>query len=254
MKTGNEAARGVKAINVAHRGAAGYAPENTMASFELALTMNADWIELDVHLSKDGELVVIHDETVDRTTDGTGLIKDLTVAELQALDAGRWFSEKYAGERIPLLRDVMELCRGRMGALIEIKMPWLYPGIERKLARELHSLRMPEPEHPGMIVQSFDRDSMRRFREADADAAVGILVGRPEDVTDELLAEYAAFANYVNPCIPLVSEESVSRIHSCGFKAFAWTVRSPGEVGPLLEAGVDGIITDYPDYVRSRKV
>src|SRR5699024_1122413 len=111
------------------RGASGYAPENTIAAFDKAVEMKADYFELDVQRSKDGQLVLIHDTTVDRTTNGTGAVKDLTLKELKSLDAGSWFDEKYAGEKIPTLGETLDRHRGKIKILIELKSPSLYPGI-----------------------------------------------------------------------------------------------------------------------------
>src|SRR5690606_11528357 len=115
----------------AHRGASAYAPENTMAAFEMALEMGADGIELDVQMSRDGHLVVIHDPTLERTTDGSGLVAQYTLAELRRVDAGAWFDERFRGQRIPTLAEVFELVRGKALLNVELKvMPVRYPGIE----------------------------------------------------------------------------------------------------------------------------
>jgi glycerophosphoryl diester phosphodiesterase len=249
MENGSNRVKSVKqVINVAHRGAAGYAPENTIAAFELAMELKADFIELDVHLSKDGELVVIHDDTVNRTTNGTGNVRDYTFMELQKFDAGRWLNEKYAGQRIPALHNVLELFGSRAGFLIEIKSPWLYPGIEQKLAEQL-KLYYKQSKHTKVIVQSFDAASMKRFHTLYPDVPVGLLVSSVQDITVENLRSSATFADYINPSIGLVTKDSIKAIHSFGMKSFAWTVRSKTDVQPLLEAGVDGIISDYPDYI-----
>ncbi len=120
---------------LAHRGASAYAPENTMAAFKKAIEMNADGIELDVHLSKDGYIVIIHDERVDRTTDGKGEVKDFSLDELKKLDAGSWFSDEYKGEKIPTLEELLSLIKNTEIYLnIEIKAGYrVYPDIEEKL-------------------------------------------------------------------------------------------------------------------------
>lgn len=238
-----------KLLTVAHRGASGYAPENTMAAFDKAVEMKADFYELDVQMSRDGELVLIHDTTVDRTTDGSGAVKDLTFAELRALDAGGWFAPEYAGERIPTLGEVLDRYRGKIGVLIEIKAPWLYPGIEQKVADELIKRNMHLPNNGKVIIQSFDFGSVQRFHEILPDVPVGVLTYQPQDLTDAKLAEFAAYADYVNPSLNLVTEQLVDRIHALGMETHVWTVRDMAWVDPLIQAGVDGIITDYPDYV-----
>lgn len=235
--------------NVAHRGASGYAPENTMAAFEKGFEMKSDYIELDVQMSKDGKLVVIHDTTVDRTTNGTGKVADLTFEELVALDAGSKFNEAFAGERIPSFEEVLDAFRGRIGILIEIKAPELYPGIEEKVANALTERSMDKPANEKIIVQSFNFDSMKKFHALLPNVPVGVLTSSEVDLTDVKLEEFAVYADYVNPTQSLVNKELVNRVHARNMKIQAWTVRKLEQVQPLLDAGVDGIITDYPDYV-----
>jgi len=236
-------------MTIAHRGAAGYAPENTMAAFQLAMEMKADFLELDIQLTKDGELAVIHDTEVDRTSNGIGKVLDFTMAQLSQLDAGSWYSQRFEGERIPSLSEVFVLCKGKIGILIEIKAPWLYPGIEQKLADELLAYGMLDEDPASIIVQSFDQGSVKRFSAILPHVQVGLLVYQPEEVTAAKLQETAAYADYVNPSLNLVTREFVDTIHALGKKTTPWTVRSKAEVKPLLDLGVDGIITDYPDYI-----
>ncbi|WP_407681737.1 glycerophosphodiester phosphodiesterase [Pseudalkalibacillus salsuginis] len=235
--------------NVAHRGAAGYAPENTMAAFRKAFEMKADYVELDVQMSKDGELVVIHDTTVDRTTDGTGKVADLTYAELRSLDAGSWFASEFEGEPIPKFEDVLDGMRGKTKLLIELKAPSLYPGIEKKVVEALRERGMDKPKNNSVIVQSFDFNSMKTFHNLLPDVPVGVLTSNYLDLTDESLNEFKTYANYVNPYKNQVDRALVDRIHALNMGIMPWTVRAKEDVQPLLDAGVDGIITDYPDYV-----
>ena len=160
---GNVSAASKDVETIAHRGASGYAPENTMAAFEKAVDMKADYFELDVQMTKDGKLVVIHDTSVDRTTDGSGMVKDLTLEEIHNLDAGSWFGEEFANERIPTLGEVLDEFRGKSGILIEIKSPSLYPGIEEKIAAELSARNLDKPNNNKIIVQSFDQESVQIF-------------------------------------------------------------------------------------------
>lgn len=238
---------------IAHRGASGYAPENTMAAFRKAVKMKADYIEIDVQATKDGKLVVIHDTTVDRTTEGTGKVGSFTLDEIRQLDAGSFFGPDFAGERIPTFEEVLDEFRGKTGILIELKAPELYPGIEEQVAAALSERNMDKPKNEKIIVQSFNFDSMKTFHELLPDVPVGVLTSNKDDLTDEKLAEFATYANYVNPTQKLVTEELVNRIHDLGMQISVWTVRKPEEVEPLLEAGVDDIITDYPDYVPRNK-
>src|SRR5437868_4519466 len=158
---------------VGHRGAMGHCPENTFASFERGLQLGADWIEMDVHLSRDGALIVIHDETLDRTTNGRGYVKDHTLAELKRLDAGN-------GERIPTLHEVLDWAKNRKAILdIEIKnAPVYYDGIESKVVDALDSSGMTERS----VVISFDHQAVKRVKELDARVVTGVLyAARPVD-------------------------------------------------------------------------
>ncbi|MFC0186874.1 glycerophosphodiester phosphodiesterase [Fictibacillus aquaticus] len=237
---------------VAHRGASGYAPENTMAAFRKGVEMKADYIEIDVQMSKDGELVVIHDTTLDRTTDGSGNVKDHTLEDLRRLDAGSFYSPEFAGEKIPTFEEVIDEFRGN-GILIELKAPHLYPGIEKKVAAVLKKRDMDKPANNKIIIQSFDFNSLKITNELLPDMPIGALTGNKDDLTAAKLKEFSAYCEYVNPYLGNVTSEVVDSSHSYDMGIMSWTVRKQEEVQPLLNAGVDGIITDYPDYVPQHK-
>jgi glycerophosphoryl diester phosphodiesterase len=247
---GSEAEAKKKFLNIAHRGASGHAPENTFAAFDKAMEMKADYFELDVQMSKDGHLVVIHDTIVDRTTDGTGEVKDLTLQELKRLDAGKWYGPEFAGERIPTLEEVLDRYRGKIGILIEIKEPDLYPGIEEKVAEALKERNMHRPKGGKVIVQSFGHDTTRNFHRILPSVPVGVLLSHadyPDGVTDEKLASFADYADYVNPSQLLVDEDLVRRIHTLGLQITPYTIRTQEDADRMITAGVDGFITDFPE-------
>ncbi|BCB03961.1 putative glycerophosphoryl diester phosphodiesterase YhdW [Bacillus sp. KH172YL63] len=239
--------------NVAHRGASGYAPENTLASFDLAVKMKADYIELDVQRSKDGELIVIHDTTVDRTTDGSGKVADLTLEELESLDAGSWKGEAFAGERLPTFEEVLDRYRGKIGIVIELKSPTLYPGIEEQVAEALKDHHLDTPQNDKIMLQSFDFESMKKMDELLPKVPVGVLAWDPATTTPEALEEISAYAEWYNPSYGIVTEEVVENVHSLDMQMASWTARSQEAVDFLYEMDVDAIITDYPDYVDPRK-
>ena len=248
---------------IAHRGASGYAPENTMAAFMEAFELKADFIELDVAMTKDGVLIVIHDDTVDRTTDGTGKVAELTYDYIRTLDAGSWFSPEFAGEQVPTLGEVLNTFRGKIGILIEIKDPIIYPGIEQKVADELIKRNMDKPENGKIIVQSFDWDSVKMFHEILPDVLVGVLTFYAQDVLPAALEEAAEYADYVNPFlgdpgyppyVVRVTPAVIDLIHSYGMGILVWTVNIPADIAWLVKAHADGIITNYPDYVPRNKV
>ncbi|MBG9449211.1 glycerophosphodiester phosphodiesterase [Cytobacillus firmus] len=238
--------------NIAHRGATGYAPENTIVGFDLAVDMKADYIEIDVQRSKDGELVVIHDTTVDRTTDGTGKVGNLTFDYLRSLDAGSWKGEQFAGEPIPTFEEILDRYHGKTGILIELKAPELYPGIEGQVADALKARNLDKPQNEKIIIQSFNFESMKKMDQLLPKVPIGVLTSNRADTTAEALQEFSAYADWFNPSYGIVTEELVNQVHSLGMQIGSWTVRSQEAADFLFEMKVDAIITDYPDYVDPR--
>src|SRR5699024_8402340 len=157
---------------MAHRGASGNAPENTMAAFQLAVDEGADGIELDVHLSKDGEIVVIHDDTLNRTTNGTGNVHEKDLAELKTYDAGSWFDPKFSEERIPLLQEVIDILPESVFLNIEIKnSPIVHTGIEQKLVDLLgKNNRLNDT-----LISSFDHESLYTIKKLAPELKIGII-------------------------------------------------------------------------------
>ncbi|WP_257351368.1 glycerophosphodiester phosphodiesterase [Pseudalkalibacillus decolorationis] len=237
---------------VAHRGASGYSPENTIAAFDKAVEMKADYIEIDVQRSKDGKLVIIHDTTVDRTTDGTGHVKDLTFEQLRSLDAGSWKGKEFSGEKIPTFEEVLSRYHGKFGILIELKAPQLYPGIEETVAMILKERTLDKPQNEKIIIQSFNFESMEKMNTLLPKVPIGVLTSSKTHTTDQALNEFATYADYFNPNYKIVNKELVSKVHAHGLKISAWTVRSQETADFLLEMDVDAIISDYPDYVDPR--
>lgn len=238
--------------NVAHRGATAYTPENTIAAFDLAVDMKADYIEIDVQRSKDGELVLIHDTTVDRTTDGTGKVGDLTLQQLRSLDAGSWKGEQFAGEPIPTFEEILDHYHGKIGILIELKAPELYPGIEEQVAAALIERNLHKPQNEKIIIQSFNFESIKKMDQLLPKVPIGVLTSNRADTTLEALQEFSTYADWFNPSYGIVTEELVNQVHSLGMQIGSWTVRSQEAADFLFEMGVDAIISDYPDYVDPR--
>ncbi|MER2030874.1 MAG: glycerophosphodiester phosphodiesterase family protein [Solibacillus sp.] len=238
--------------NVAHRGATAYTPENTIAAFDLAVDMKADYIEIDVQRSKDGELVLIHDTTVDRTTDGTGKVGDLTLEQLRSLDAGSWKGEQFAGEPIPTFEEILDHYHGKIGILIELKAPELYPGIEEQVAAALIERNLHKPQNEKIIIQSFNFESIKKMDQLLPKVPIGVLTSNRADTTLEALQEFSTYADWFNPSYGIVTKELVNQVHSLGMQIGSWTVRSQEAADFLFEMGVDAIISDYPDYVDPR--
>lgn len=232
---------------IGHRGAMGHCPENTFASFERALDLGADWIELDVHRTRDGALAVIHDELVDRTTNGHGLVKDHTLAELMQLDAGAWFAPEFAGQRIPILDEVLVWAREHQTVVdIEIKnAPIYYAGIEEAVVESLDRAGMAEQ----VIVISFDHRSVQRLKALDGRIVTGVLyAARPVD--GGLGLARAAQADAVLPHWAYVRREDVEVAHDAGLAVAPWASSDPAVLGNLIAAGVDAIGTNHPDVLR----
>jgi len=238
--------------NVAHRGAAGYAPENTIAAYDLAVDMKADYIEIDVQRSKDGELVSIHDTTVDRTTDGTGKVGDLTLEQLKSLDAGSWKGEQFTGEQIPTFEEILDRYHGKVGILIELKAPEYYPGIEQQVADLIKERNLDKPQNKKIIIQSFNFESMKKMNQLLPQVQIGVLTSNRAHTTMDALKEFSTYADWFNPSYGIVTKELVDQVHSNGMKIGSWTVRSQEAADFLFEMKVDAIISDYPDYVDPR--
>ncbi|MGI5850766.1 MAG: glycerophosphodiester phosphodiesterase [Clostridiales bacterium] len=231
------------ALIMAHRGASGYAPENTMAAFEKALEMGTEGIELDVHMTADGEIVVIHDHTVDRTSDGKGMVGALTLEEIREFDFGSWFDPKFKGQSIPTLRDVFELLEDWEGLLnIEVKSgPIFYPGIEEKLVDMVKRSNF----RGRIIFSSFNHYSLRDIKALDPAMEIGLLymagLVEPWKYARDLNAQ-ALHPLYYN-----VVPELVAGCKENGIKLNPFTINEEKEMEMVMRAGVDGLITDYPD-------
>lgn len=235
-----------KPVIYAHRGASAYAPENTRAAFSLAMDMQAGGIELDVHLSKDGFLVVCHDERVDRTSNGSGWIKDMTLSELKKLDFGSWFSSEFEGERIMTLEEVLELMKDWNGSLnIELKSGIvLYDGLEDKVVEALRKFSRVE----STIISSFNHYSLLTVKKLEAKLKIGLLYSaglvEPWEYAKKVGAE-AVHPLYFSMLPPIVNG---CREH--GIIINTWTVDKPEHIHNLAKAGVDGIITNVSDIAK----
>lgn len=228
---------------IAHRGASRQAPENTMSAFQRALELGAGGIELDVQMSADGYLVVIHDEAVDRTSNGKGLVKDKTLAELKSLDFGSWFSEEFRDEKIPELDEVLWLLSGWDGLLnIEIKNgPVFYPGIEKAVTDALHKYRRTERT----IISSFNHYSLVEIHKYDPDIKTAPLYMAGLYKPWEYALSMGAAA--IHPFFYNIVPEVVNGCRQNNIMINPFTVGEPEHIKAVAFAGVDGIITNAPD-------
>ncbi|MBO0991722.1 glycerophosphodiester phosphodiesterase [Bacillus sp. SD088] len=233
-------------ISVAHRGASGYAPENTMAAFQKAVDHGMDYIELDIHLSKDDQLVIIHDDKVNRTTNGSGYVRNFTLEELKELDAGSKFNASFKGERIITLEELLDTMLHQIGIIIEIKEPEANTGIEQILADLIEQYNNTN----NVIIQSVNFESMKKMHELLPKIPVAVLVSRTEHpLSSQQLDDIADYATYVNYNIRYLRQRDVEEIHKRDKKVMAWTIRDPRKMQKALNLGVDGIITDYTKWI-----
>jgi glycerophosphoryl diester phosphodiesterase len=250
------------ALLIAHRGASAYAPEHTMAAYRLALDMGSDFIEPDLQLTRDGQLIALHDETLERTTDVSEVFPDrfredvvrgepvrrwhavdFTLEEIRSLDAGAWFGPEFAGERVPTFAEVIELARGRAGIIPETKSPEVYHDLglsmERLVVADLERFdlerRDADPTTP-VVIQSFSRASLEVFQELGSDLPLVLLLSGGEEsermLSAEGLAEIRGFATGIGPTKRLLLEdpEAVERAHAAGLTVIPYTFDgdSPG--------------------------
>lgn len=221
-------------LKIGHRGAKGHVPENTLASFRKALDMGMDAVELDVHVCATGELVVIHDFTVDRTTNGSGEVHKMTLAELKHLVVeGRY--------DIPTLAEVMTLCKGKCRVNIEMKGRHTALPVSEFLDR----LVKVGWNYEDIIVSSFQREELQIMSETNENIHLGILTQASVTQAWEWAEEFKAKA--LHPHFSLLTESNVKKARQAGYKVYTWTVNEPEDIVRVKAYGVDGIITDYPE-------
>jgi glycerophosphoryl diester phosphodiesterase len=215
----------------------GYEPENTLRSFRKALDMDCHMVELDVQRCRTGELVVFHDDTLERTTNGTGLIREKTLEELRTLDAGK-------GEKIPLLEEVLDAIQGKSRVNIELKGLGTARLVAHLIDRCLNEKGWIDD---AFLVSSFDYEELSAFRKLAPEIPVGILF-------KEIPAGLFEFASYIrafsfNPLFRIVEAELVDAAHQEGIRVLVWTVDEPEDIDRMKTLGVDGICSNYPDRI-----
>ena len=234
---------------VAHRGAAAHAPENTLAAFQAAVELHADAIELDVTLSRDGQIVVIHDDTVDRTTDGRGRVADMPYHDLKYLDAGSKFGARFSGERIPLLSQVFEAVGRRVLINIELKnLKVRGAGLEQAVIDLIRRHDLIER----VILSSFNPLSLMSVKRLAPRLACGLLYS-PDEVfflSRAWLAPFIPHLDARHPRHDQITPQAVKSFHARGQRVFVWTVNDQATARRLIAAGVDGLIGDDPVLLR----
>jgi glycerophosphoryl diester phosphodiesterase len=234
---------------MAHRGAKDSAPENTVAAFRQAIELGADAVEMDIIRCASGEIVVLHDDTVNRTSNGSGRVDALTLDELVELDAGSWFGPPFAGESIPLLDDVLDAVGGRVRLNIEIRLqrPGAQP-MEAELAGKLRSRGLV----PSAIVSSFDPGSLGRLRRVAPEIPRALLYSRDMPIgLRHAWPRYWLAPQALHPHFVMVDENYMARARRAGYRVNVWTVDEAADMARMAGLGVDAIITDHVTLART---
>ncbi|HVB57501.1 MAG TPA: glycerophosphodiester phosphodiesterase family protein [Candidatus Acidoferrales bacterium] len=229
---------------IAHRGASGHAPENTLAAFQRAVELGATFIETDLRLTRDGRFVAIHDRTLTRTTDGRGAVRDFTLDELRKLDAGSWFDRSFAGERIPTLEEIMEFSRKQDVIFYpELKYDEAW-GMDHTLATALQKAE----NTARTIVISFDPAALAPLRKLDPSIMLGLLVDQAKPGCTQAALDLGA--RQLCPKFTSVTPQLVEQARQADLQVVTWTPNRPEEMRSMISAGVHGIMTDFPDRLR----
>lgn len=238
-----------------HRGAAGLAPENTVASVKKALELKTDRIEVDVRQTKDNRVVCLHDKTIDRTVNGKGAIENINYKNLLKLSAGKKFAGPFKDEKVPTLERILQLVNGQSVLVIEIKDgDELYPGIEKQVVNLIHQNKAGE----WVIIHSFDDHVLKRIHELDDEIVLHKLLiadfplfhliydGKFRVTT----LEFYDFVDEFSCYYPFTTKRLIRKVHQLGKKINVWTVNDSTLIHRMINLGVDGIITDYPNYIN----
>ncbi|MBO4339688.1 MAG: glycerophosphodiester phosphodiesterase [Clostridia bacterium] len=237
---------------LAHRGANKRAPQNTIPAFKKAVEFNADGIETDVHLSKDGEIVICHNYTIDATSNGKGLISDYACEELKKFDFGSYFSEDFRGVTLPTLSQCLDVVKNMKLINIEIKAPKQKNDLVKRTVEMVNKYGLND----SVIISCFNPECIRESKETDPSIRTGLLYEN-DDLGKEIMSfgveKYCAQlnANAAHPDRELITEDEVKRLHAMNMTVNVWTVNEKEDILKLTEWGVDSLISDVPDYVIS---
>ena len=232
-------------LAIAHRGASGYAPENTLAAFRRALALGVTFIETDLQLTRDAHFVALHDDTVNRTTNGQGALQHLTLAEVRRLDAGSWFGSEFMGERIPTLLDIVEFS-GKHDVVFYLELkPNGFWGGEHALVSALRESGAIQRS----VIISFDPVILQGLRKIEPTLMTGLLFDGQIEHPFEKALEIGARQLAVKG--DLVSPNLLNEAHKRDLQVVCWTINNPAHMRLLAAAGVDGIMSDYPDRLLS---
>lgn len=244
----------------AHRGGAGLAPENTLAAFRKALELGVDALEMDLHVTRDGVVVVIHDETLDRTTDGRGDVGDLSLEGVKRSDAGGKFAPAFRGERVPSLREVIDLVKtsgnGRVRLDLELKYHQDRPGRPEDFEERVLEILRETGFAERVNVISFHHPSLTKVKALEPKIRTGLLAGGRMAPQDPVALVRQFRADYYSPNFRHVTSEAVAALHQAGIPIVPWTINEEAEMRRLMALGIgglagDGIATDFPDRLMN---
>ncbi|KSU84149.1 glycerophosphoryl diester phosphodiesterase [Fictibacillus enclensis] len=244
-------------LDIAHRGASGYAPEHTLTSYKMGDRMHGDYIEIDLQMTKDGKLIAMHDETVDRTTDGTGKVKDFTLEQIKKLDAGSWFNEKYPqyanpryeGLKVPTLEEIFKTFGKNKKYYIETKSPDVYPGMEEALLRLVNKYDINKDT---LLVQSFSKESLLKVHELDPSVRLIQLLSYKKHavLTDQEAADMKKYAVGIGPNFNYLDQAYVQTARQAHLDVHPYTVNEATDMQRLIDWGVTGMFTNFPDKLH----
>jgi glycerophosphoryl diester phosphodiesterase len=218
-------------LKIGHRGARAYEPENTLLSYKKALELGVDAVELDVRTTKDGQLVVIHDPEADRTTDGKGLVSELTLEQVKQFKTGK-------DQSIPTLEEALDFLDRKVRVLVELKET----GYEDKVLKLVQSKAL----EGNVIIVSFHEEALRKVRELNGQVETGLIYARHKN---PVKAASDLKANYLLPLYRFTHTADVQKAHQNGLKVIVWTINKPEEAAEYIKKGVDGIPSDQPDIL-----
>ncbi len=252
-------------VNIGHRGASGYAPEHTFASYDKSIKeMGADYLEIDLQMTKDGHLVAMHDETVNRTTNGKGRVNQYTLKALKKLDAGSWFNKahpklqnpQYVGQKVPTLDEIFKRYGHHANYYIETKSPNVYPGMEEKLLKKLHEYGLDHQcqlRNGKVVIQSFSSDSLKKIHRLNPNVPLIQLLNRGQlkHHYQRHVHTWRSYSVGLGPDYRDLNPQNTKALRQKGFYIHPYTVNDRQTMQRLNHYGVTGLFTNYPDVYRA---
>ncbi|WP_169891066.1 glycerophosphodiester phosphodiesterase [Litchfieldia alkalitelluris] len=231
-------------VIIAHRGASGSYPENTLVAYQKAIEAGADYLEIDLQMTQDGHLVTIHDQTVNDTTNGTGKVSSFSLNDLQKLDAGSWLDKQYKGVKIPTLAEVFRTFGNSAQYYIEVKKPNAYINMEEKLIEEIRNNKI---NLENIIIQSFELKSLEKIHKLEPSIKLVMLYWKKNKIPTNDCPKLKQLAYAVGMNHDRVTADMVKQVHEQGLRLHVYTANDDEEIDAALKSGVDGIFTNYPE-------